>query len=524
MSNCSSFSYYSQHDYRVDNQVVYSINMNLAVILFVLATIIEFIFFRSKHTANKNFNGLLIVVVFICSVYLLLKAPNIIILSVFIASFYRIFNLFRVLANRMYTDYLYSVTRRTSTWLIVIQVVILTIYLLFINLSNFGVLMHLLLYCILGLQLVLAITVYSSIVSNRRKTIPEVTSEASDGLPTISVCIPARNESNDLRDCLDEVVTSDYPKLEILVLDDCSGDKHTPDIIRSYAQVGVVFVPGTPPPSYWLAKNWAYDQLSKAASGEIVVFCGVDVRLSHSSLSTAVAAMRSYDSEMISVIPKLNNVSANPFVQTMRYWWELALPRQLLKRPPVISTFWAINSSKLKKLGGFNATRRMITPEAYFARQLINDQKYKFLRDSGFFGISTNKSSREQTDTAIRTRYPQLHKRPEIVFLLSVALVIAMVMPFVCAIVLWITGTIPALVSLIVAILYVAGYFLLIKAVRQKGSLSVAMMFPIAVVIDLFLLHLSMYRYEFSIVNWKGRNICIPIMHMTPSNGQQPLK
>jgi hypothetical protein len=208
----------------------------------------------------------------------------------------------------------------------------------------------------------------------------------------------------------------------------------------------------------------------------------------------------------------------------MRYWWELALPRQLLKRPPVISTFWAINSSKLKKLGGFNATRRMITPEAHFAKQLIADKTYQFFRDNDVFGISTNKSSREQTDTAIRTRYPQLHKRPEIVFLISLALFVAMVMPFVCAVVLWISGTLPALISVLTTIVYIVSYSLLVKAVRQKGSLSVAIMFPVAVIIDLFLLHVSMYRYEFTAVEWKGRNVCIPVMHMTSSNTRRAFK
>jgi len=314
------------------------------------------------------------------------------------------------------------------------------------------------------------------------------------------------------------VVASDYPKLEILVLDDCSGDKHVPEVIRSFAQSGVVFVPGTPPPSYWLAKNWAYDQLAKAANGEIIVFMGVDVRMNKSSLSTAVATITRTSSEMISVIPRLNNVNANPFIQTMRYWWEMALPRQILKRPPVISTFWAINSAKLKKLGGFNATRRMITPEAHFAKQLIATRAYQFLRDNDVFGISTDKSSREQTDTAIRTRYPQLHKRPEVVFLISIGVFLSMLIPFVCALILWLTNSWAALASLLIVIIYIASYYLLIKSVRLRSSPGVAIMFPIAVTIDLLLVHLSMYRYEFSVVEWKGRNVCIPVMHMTSSN------
>jgi len=498
--------------------------MNLAVILFGISIIIELLFFRSKHLQDRPVTLLTIAIVVISSIYLLYRAPNIMVFVVFVISSYRIFNLLRVIKGRMYSRYLKRSTSRTSLRLVEAQAVIIAVYLLFIDFSSFGVMMHLILITTLLIQLITAIIIYAAAVSNKRSTIPLLSTESGNDLPTVSVCIPARNESNDLRNCLDLVVASDYPKLEILVLDDCSSDKHTPDIIRSYAQAGVVFVPGTPPPNFWLAKNWAYDQLANAANGEIIIFCGVDVRLGRSALSKTVAAMRSYNSNMISVIPKLSSVGANPFVQTMRYWWELALPRQLIKRPPVISTFWAIKSSTLKKLGSFNSNRRMITPEAYFAKQLIANDKYKFLRDNGVFGISTNKSFIEQTDTAIRTRYPQLHKRPEMVLLLSATVFIAMVLPFVCAIVLWITGTIPALTSLVIALTYVTSYSIIIKSVRQKNLLSIAFMFPIAVIIDLFLLHLSMYRYEFTSVEWKGRNICIPVMHMAPSSVRSVLK
>ncbi len=37
---------------------------------------------------------------------------------------------------------------------------------------------------------------------------------------------------------------------------------------------------------------------------------------------------------------------------------------------------------------------------------------------------------------------------------------------------------------------------------------------PVMTLYDLFLLHVSMWRYEFATVEWKGRNICIPAMHV----------
>src|SRR5688500_11530400 len=62
-------------------------------------------------------------------------------------------------------------------------------------------------------------------------------------MPSVTVCIPARNEMHALAECLERVLASDYEKLEILVFDDSSLDD-TPTLIKSFAHEGVRFVPG----------------------------------------------------------------------------------------------------------------------------------------------------------------------------------------------------------------------------------------------------------------------------------------
>ena len=110
-------------------------------------------------------------------------------------------------------------------------------------------------------------------------------------LPTLTVAIPARNETDDLQFCLESLVASDYPKMEIIVLDDRSQTRRTPDIIRSFAHDGVRFVLGEEPKETWLPKNQAYDRLLGEASGEIILFCGVDVRFVPDTLRKIVSEM-----------------------------------------------------------------------------------------------------------------------------------------------------------------------------------------------------------------------------------------
>src|SRR5688500_13660714 len=97
-------------------------------------------------------------------------------------------------------------------------------------------------------------------------------------MPTVSICIPARNETHALADCLYSVLQSDYEKLEVIVLDDCSHDK-TSRIIKSFAQDGVRFIQGEMPAEGWLGKNYACETLAAQANGEYLIYMSVDTRI-----------------------------------------------------------------------------------------------------------------------------------------------------------------------------------------------------------------------------------------------------
>jgi biofilm PGA synthesis N-glycosyltransferase PgaC len=58
-------------------------------------------------------------------------------------------------------------------------------------------------------------------------------------LPSVAVLVPARNEAMVLEECLDALLASDHPELEIHVLSDGSTDG-TADIARHYAGRGVI--------------------------------------------------------------------------------------------------------------------------------------------------------------------------------------------------------------------------------------------------------------------------------------------
>lgn len=124
--------------------------------------------------------------------------------------------------------------------------------------------------------------------------------------PFISVLIPARNEEKRIRPCLGTLVDSNYPHLEILVLDDHSSDG-TADLVQKRAQGDsrIRLLAGQELPSGWTGKAWACHQLAQAAKGEFLVFVDADTRFSDITLSQAVSLAVNQKADLISLWPYL---------------------------------------------------------------------------------------------------------------------------------------------------------------------------------------------------------------------------
>lgn len=332
-------------------------------------------------------------------------------------------------------------------------------------------------------------------------------------LPTVSVCIPARNEDHALVECLTSVLASTYPKLEVLVLDDCSQDA-TSTIIRSFAHDGVRFIQGDTPADGWLGKNQALDTLAAHASGDYLLFMDVDTHLAPHSIEHLVHYSLTHGLEMTSVLPQSRlGVSAATTFGTLEYFWRLVLPITP-KRAPVSSKLWMITKSSLIHLGGFASVSRKIVPEESFARRLASSQMYRFLVSNAAFGVTTAKRWNSQVETSIRLMYPRLQRQPMGVYGLCAALIALFVAPFmvlaVCS-ALGLTGPV-FWVSLAAVVLLLLNYLLVLARVQPKNWFVAAFAWPIVVVQDFALLVTSMLQYEFGEVNWKGRNVCYPVV------------
>lgn len=227
----------------------------------------------------------------------------------------------------------------------------------------------------------------------------------SPTLPSVSICIPARNEMHALTQCLERVLASDYSKIEILVFDDNSADD-TSMIIRSFAQAGVRFVAGTELPEGWLGKNHAFDVLAKEASGSYVVFMDVDTTIAPSTIRHLVDVIEASGKTMISVIPeRADGWRLSVLFGHLRYFWELSLASN--RRPATASALWMIDRGVfLDELGGMEPYHSTAAPESAIAVSL-GASRYQSLISGKDIEVMYEKKWSSQLETSKRLLFPR---------------------------------------------------------------------------------------------------------------------
>jgi len=331
-------------------------------------------------------------------------------------------------------------------------------------------------------------------------------------LPTVTLAIPARNETHALEACLRAAVASEYPKLEIIVLDDCSQDR-TSEVIRSFAHDGVRFVQGDGPTDGWLGKNQAMRTLTAQASGDYIVFADVDTHMGPQSITKLITYALSNKQEMVTILPtRRDGWSWATVLTTLRYYWQIALP-VTARRVPVASQCWLIRRTTLMRLGGFEAVQQKIIPEGYFARILFVHDQYRFIVSDDELGITTAKKWSSQIETSIRFLYPTFKRQPMYVLGGVLLLAVLFVAPFVVLagshdMRLWApAATACGLIWL--------GYSLVVVRTHIYTWPVTVLLMPVALIQELVLLVASMVVYEFGDVNWKGRNVCYPVIRTT---------
>ena len=357
-------------------------------------------------------------------------------------------------------------------------------------------------------------------------------------LPSVTVCIPARNEMHALAECLGKVIASDYQKLEIIVLDDASADD-TSSLIKSFAKDGVRFVEGKALPKGWLGKNHALQGLLREASGTYILFMDVDTRITPDAISNLVRYALSQSAAMVSVLPRREDSwRASVLFSPLRYFWEILFHSQ--SSPATASNAWLINREVLlERFNGFEALKTAVQPESQLSKSLATTNDYRFLIGTAVFGIAYEKKWRSQLVTSTRLLFPLLENKLSLaivaifdlfILLVPILAVLSLLFPLlenklslaivaifdlfillvpifaVLSLLFNEVGTVH-IIGIVVALLYAGMYGWYLRRVWNKGVLLGAILWPVALVQEILLVIASIYQYTRRTVKWKGRKV-----------------
>ncbi len=173
--------------------------------------------------------------------------------------------------------------------------------------------------------------------------------------PLISVIVPAHNEESRIRDCLQSVVEQDYPRFELIVVDDRSTDNTASiagSVIRGLKNCRIVSIDRLKPG--WTGKCHALNVGVKHANGEWLAFLDADSRLHSSALRQCYHQAAISRANMITLSPKF----------IMRSFWERALQPAFAAMSCIIFPLGQVNDPD-SPVASANGMFYLISREAY---------------------------------------------------------------------------------------------------------------------------------------------------------------
>ncbi len=365
------------------------------------------------------------------------------------------------------------------------------------------------LFVLLGVALLMTFTIWMklrAVLSLASVSLPQLDESHFDELPTVSVCIPARDEMHAMTSCLESVLLSTYPKLEIIVLDDGSRD-NTGHLIQSFAHSGVRFVEGSPLPDGWLGKNHALKGLLKESSGSLILFADVDTHFSPESISHMVAYMLAEHLEMISVLPYREvSMRASAIFATFRHFWSIL--GHTVQAPASASNAWMVQREAIEQeVHSFEDIKRDVRPDKRIASLLSTKGAYRFLVSDHALGVSYEKKLSSQHETSIRIYYPDFGLGGTISRSIGIILLLV---PYVLVVFGLVThhfafATLAFLVTIVISLLN--AWYLGVLRSHNYGIATICL--PFLMVRELYLLIASVVLHKRHKVTWKGRPVSI---------------
>lgn len=334
--------------------------------------------------------------------------------------------------------------------------------------------------------------------------------------PRVSVLVPARNEEAVIEDCVRSLLAQDYPDFEVLVLDDGSTDG-TGDILAALAREDgrLRVLSGRPLPEGWLGKHWACQQLADAATGEFLLFTDADTVHHPRALRLGVAALLAEQADLMSgfLFQRLLTWGERLTVPSIFWCFFSFLPLALAQRvrAPVLSLTngqWMLfRRSAYEAVGGHAAVRANPVDDIALGRRVkAKGLRWRIVDLGDWVSCRMYSGFRPALEGFTKNLFAVFDFRLAEYLFVWVWMTLVTVEPLAVSL-LWPLGVGREVFVLWPALLAVGEMLALwaIAMARLRFPLYLALLYPVLILLLVFIAFRSLLRTATGRATWKGR-------------------
>jgi hopene-associated glycosyltransferase HpnB len=256
------------------------------------------------------------------------------------------------------------------------------------------------------------------------RSLPVLDVHASPSAAKLAVIVPARNESENIRQSINSLLAQDYPgALSIILVDDESTDS-TAEIASSLgAGDGLTILPGAPLPPGWSGKLWAVQQAlahPKAKGAAFLLLTDADIEHGAGHPSALVAKAEADGLDMVSEMVRLRCVTAaeRALIPTFVFFFQMLYPFAWVADPKrrlagAAGGTMLVRRTAMDRVHGVTGIRGRLIDDCALAQQIKSTDGTIWLGHAeSTKSIRPYERWRDAWNMIARTAYEQLHHSP----------------------------------------------------------------------------------------------------------------
>lgn len=222
-----------------------------------------------------------------------------------------------------------------------------------------------------------ALTFYG--IAREHRLLPTSAPTLPRETPFVSILVPARNEERRvLADCIRSILDQDYPKFEVIAVNDRSTDR-TGQILATLAKANerLRVIEGEEPPAGWLGKPFAMHQAIAEARGEWLLATDADMIFDQRAVRTALTHVLADRADAITLIPHYEAGSFWERVMIPTWAWVFLIFTLVyrISNPKTqgaagIGGFFLLRRSTLERIGGYAALKDEVMEDVRMAEMV----------------------------------------------------------------------------------------------------------------------------------------------------------